>query len=77
MDIGGGTTKLALVDKGEILGVAAFAVGGRLIARDAAGRWTRVDESAVLACAELGIETSHDSLANPGTRRRLAAGWPT
>jgi ethanolamine utilization protein EutA len=72
VDIGGGTTKLALVDRGEILGVAAFAVGGRLIARDAAGRWTRVDESAVLACAELGIGTSHDALDDPGARRRLA-----
>jgi ethanolamine utilization protein EutA (predicted chaperonin) len=72
VDIGGGTTKLALVDNGEILGVAAFAVGGRLIARDAAGRWTRVAESAALTCAELGIETSHDSLADPGTRRRVA-----
>src|ERR1700761_8799874 len=66
VDIGGGTTKLALVDQGEVLGVAAFAVGGRLIARDAGGRWTRVDESAVLTCAELGIETSPDSLGDPG-----------
>ena len=73
VDIGGGTTKLALVDHGEILGVAAFAVGGRLIARDAGGRWTRVDEPAALTCAELGIETSHDSLADPGTRRRVAS----
>src|SRR4029077_19209310 len=30
VDIGGGTTKLALIDKGEIASVAAFAVGGRL-----------------------------------------------
>ena len=30
VDIGGGTTKLALIDKGAFLGVAAFAVGGRL-----------------------------------------------
>jgi ethanolamine utilization protein EutA len=72
VDIGGGTTKLALIDRGEILGVAAFAVGGRLIARDAAGRWTRVDESAKLACAELGIETSHDALDDPAARRRIA-----
>ena len=40
VDIGGGTTKLALIDKGEIVSVAAFAVGGRLIAQDA--QW-RVD----------------------------------
>ena len=36
VDIGGGTTKLALIDKGEIVSVAAFAVGGRLLAQDAA-----------------------------------------
>ena len=36
-DVGGGTTKLALIDKGEIVSVAAFAVGGRLIACDLIG----------------------------------------
>ena len=48
VDVGGGTTKLALIDKGEIVSVAAFAVGGRLVAQDAAGAWTRVDDSAQL-----------------------------
>src|ERR1700756_2382415 len=47
VDVGGGTTKLALIDKGEIVSVAAFAVGGRLLAQDAAGTWTRNDDSAV------------------------------
>jgi len=36
IDIGGGTTKLALIDRGTIVGLAAFAIGGRLIATDAA-----------------------------------------
>jgi ethanolamine utilization protein EutA len=72
VDIGGGTTKLALVDAGEIRGVAAFAVGGRLIARDDAGQWTRVDESAARVCAELGLGTSPGQLADSGSRRRLA-----
>jgi ethanolamine utilization protein EutA len=72
VDVGGGTTKLALIEAGEILSVAAFAVGGRLIARDDGGSWTRVDESAELACAELGIETTPERLADPGTRRRVA-----
>ncbi len=38
VDIGGGTTKLALIDRGTIVGLSAFAVGGRLIAADASGR---------------------------------------
>ena len=41
VDIGGGTTKLALIDRGTVLSSAAFALGGRLIASDAAGQWTR------------------------------------
>src|SRR4029078_3442199 len=31
-DIGGGTTKLALIDRGRVLATAALHVGGRLIA---------------------------------------------
>src|SRR5829696_3613569 len=45
VDIGGGTTKLSLIDRGVILGVSAFAVGGRLLAEQD-GAWTRVDDSA-------------------------------
>src|SRR3954453_20685226 len=52
VDIGGGTTKLALIEEGTVLGVSAFAVGGRLIATDAYGRWTRVDDSARLAAED-------------------------
>jgi ethanolamine utilization protein EutA len=72
VDIGGGTTKLALIDRGTILGVAAFAVGGRLIATDAAGRWTRVDNSALLVAEELGLETTPERLADPEVRRAIA-----
>ena len=72
VDIGGGTTKLALIDKGVILGVSAVAVGGRLLAEER-GAWTRVDESARLVAAELGLSTDPQSLADPETRRRIAA----
>jgi ethanolamine utilization protein EutA len=72
VDIGGGTTKLALIDRGEIVSVAAFAVGGRLIARDHDGAWTRADESAALVAAELGLDTSPAALADPAARRRIA-----
>ncbi len=72
VDVGGGTTKLALIDKGEIVSVAAFAVGGRLVAQDAAGAWTRVDNSAQLVARELGIATTPDALADAATRRAIA-----
>jgi ethanolamine utilization protein EutA len=72
VDIGGGTTKLALIDKGEIVSVAAFAVGGRLIAQDAEGAWTRVDHSAQLVAKELGFATTPDRLADGAVRSAIA-----
>lgn len=72
VDIGGGTTKLSLIDKGTILGVAAFAVGGRLVATDADGQWTRVDDSARLVAEELGLATDPQSLADVAIRRAIA-----
>lgn len=55
VDIGGGTTKLALVKNGEILGTCAFAVGGRLMAQAEDGRWTRIDEAAHQTAKAHGI----------------------
>jgi len=72
VDIGGGTTKLALIDKGVILGVAAFAVGGRLLAQDERGAWTRVDDSARRVAAELGLATGPATLADAAVRARIA-----
>ena len=43
IDIGGGTTKLALAEGGNILHTAAIHLGGRLAVIDADGRLTRLD----------------------------------
>jgi ethanolamine utilization protein EutA len=43
IDIGGGTTKLALVEKGKIEATAAVHIGGRLIVMDERGSITRLD----------------------------------
>jgi ethanolamine utilization protein EutA len=70
-DVGGGTTKLALIDRGRILGLSAFAVGGRLVAVDAGGAWSRIDHSALLAAHDLQIEISPQTLTDVSLRRRL------
>lgn len=72
VDIGGGTTKLAHIENGSVRSVSAFAVGGRLLAQDASGDWTRVDQSAWLVARELGIGTDARSLSDPGARARIA-----
>ena len=43
IDIGGGTTKLALLERGKVAATAAVHIGGRLIVVDDAGRITRLD----------------------------------
>ena len=72
VDIGGGTTKLAQIEKGVIKSVAAFAVGGRLLAADGNGDWTRVDQSAWLVARDLGIGTDAKTLGDPANRQRIA-----
>ena len=72
VDVGGGTTKLALIDRGVIVGLSAFAVGGRLVAADSGGAWTRIDESARLVADDLGLEISPQALADPAVRQKLA-----
>lgn len=71
VDIGGGTTKLALIDQGEVVGVAAFAVGGRLLARGADGSWSRIDDSARLAAREIGLDPSPRTFADPAAREAV------
>jgi ethanolamine utilization protein EutA len=45
IDIGGGTTKLSIVDGGDVIATAALAVGGRLVAADADGRVVRLEDA--------------------------------
>ncbi len=72
VDVGGGTTKLALIDRGEVISVAAFAVGGRLLAQDAQGAWTRIDDSARLVATQLGFEATPQNFANESVRNAIA-----
>jgi ethanolamine utilization protein EutA len=45
VDIGGGTTKLSVVDAGQVVTTAALHVGGRLVVADEAGRVVRLEEA--------------------------------
>src|SRR5207248_10622627 len=62
VDIGGGTTKFALIDKGEVLETAAISVGARLIAFNPAGVCTRIEDPALVI---LGAETNGLRLETP------------
>ena len=72
VDIGGGTTKLALVEQGRIAATCAIAVGGRLMVEDEAGRLTRVEAPAHEIAAELGIDLRLGDALAAADRKRIA-----
>jgi len=55
VDIGGGTTKLALVAEGQVISTAALHVGGRLQVVDEAQRITRLDPAGHYHAAQAGF----------------------
>ena len=56
VDIGGGTTKLALVRNGVLAQTAAFHVGGRLLVWDEQRKITRLEPRAAELLAGMGVE---------------------
>jgi ethanolamine utilization protein EutA len=74
VDIGGGTSKFALVKNGEVVETAAVNVGGRLVAVDPDGRVSRIEAAARAVAAALGIPLElHQMLFAPDAHRLAEA----
>ncbi len=71
VDIGGGTTKLALAHGGRMLGNAAIAVGGRLVAFDVEGKLTRIEGPARQIAESIGIELELGAELDAADRQHL------
>jgi ethanolamine utilization protein EutA len=56
LDIGGGTTKLALVEGGRVLATAAVHIGGRLVVVDDQGRIVRLDPAGGAHAKRAGLD---------------------
>jgi ethanolamine utilization protein EutA len=72
VDLGGGTSKLALVADGHVLETAAINVGGRLVAFDASGGVARIEPAARLVAEILGIDLHLGQPLSVGDQRRMA-----
>jgi len=72
VDIGGGTTKLTLVDDGRIIATAAFAVGGRLVATGADGTVTRLEPRGAYHAQRAGVRVYLGAPARLGALRVIA-----
>jgi ethanolamine utilization protein EutA len=74
IDIGGGTTKLALVEHGNVLHTAAIHIGGRLAVIDADGRLTRLDPAGRRLAALAGLDWNLGDTINDRDLDRVT-GW--
>ncbi len=73
VDIGGGTTKFALVHGGRLLHSAAIAVGGRLVAFDDDAKLVRIEDPAVRLAASAGVELTLGGELSATDRAKLVA----
>lgn len=55
VDIGGGTSKIAIVKRGEVIDTAALEVGSRLVALDESGRINRVEDAGIKIGEAAGV----------------------
>ena len=72
IDIGGGTTKLAVVDDGRVVATAAVHIGGRLMAVDGAGRIVRLDPAGRAHAAAAGYSWSRGGLTSSAAMNAVA-----
>lgn len=72
VDVGGGTSKLALIQNGEILETAAINVGGRLVAMDESGNIIRIEPAAMQVAESLGMHLTLGAKLGAADQQRLA-----
>ena len=70
IDIGGGTTKLALVENGRVIATAAIHIGGRLQVVDEHGRIVRLDPAGQHHAAQAGFHWHKGDDADPSATRQ-------
>lgn len=73
LDIGGGTTKLALLQGGRVLATAAVAVGGRLLVFDSGGALEWVSEAGAHLASAVGVQLATGRAVTVAERARIAA----
>lgn len=72
VDIGGGTTKLALVEQGRVVATAALHVGGRLHELDATGRIRRLEPAGRAHAEAAGLEWAVGDVPTDAELERVA-----
>ena len=72
VDIGGGTSKIAVCEGGTVIDMTAIDVGARVISFDREGRVTRMEEAGKRFAAAVGVSLEIGSLLAPGNLVSIA-----
>jgi ethanolamine utilization protein EutA len=73
VDVGGGTSKIAVCRDGAVIAITAVDVGARLVCTDAAGRITRLEEAGRRFGEDIGVKLDIGSPLAPQDAKRLAS----
>jgi ethanolamine utilization protein EutA (predicted chaperonin) len=72
VDVGGGTSKLAVCEAGELVEATAIDVGARVVSFDANGRVERIEEAGRRFAAEAGVALRRGEAPDPEGVERMA-----
>jgi ethanolamine utilization protein EutA (predicted chaperonin) len=72
VDIGGGTTKFALVERGQVIATSSIATGGRLVVEEPGKGIVRLEPPAVEIGRSVGLELKPGGTLSHHDRHRLA-----
>lgn len=73
IDIGGGTTKVSMIESGRIRATAALNIGARLLATDGVDALVRLEQGGRRVLADLGTSLGIGAKIDDGLRARVAA----
>ena len=76
VDVGGGTSKIAVCADGEVIDITAVDVGARLIVLDDERRIVRLEEAGRRFGAELGLKLEPGMTLGDQELARLPRAWP-
>ena len=72
IDVGGGTTKISVIEEGQIRGTTAVNVGARLVAHNRAGEIVRLEKAGRRFLADLGAGLDYGAKVPAELRARMA-----
>lgn len=72
VDMGGGTSKITLINNGEVIETSAVNVGARLIAWDQDGKLIRIEQAARLFAGSIGLDLELGQVLSDDQKQGLA-----